>query len=195
MLATLPPVTADQERLLLENWTLPIAIYRKLSGHPAVRGLGQDDAHGIGLLMMVYAVRKFDASRGIPFNLYVGRYIRRAILDAAYQHLPLAVPHYARLRGYTIPNYHPADICELAASAEPDPADVEALAVQVARVMELLPVLPPKHREAVQRHYLDGETLEAIGRKMGVTREGVRVRTLAGLRRLRLEMGLFQEVG
>ena len=184
-----PPLTPEQEQLILANWTLPIAIYRKLCGHPAVRGLGQDDAHGVGLLMMVYAVRKFDASRGVPFDGYVGRYIRRAILDAAYQHLPLAVPHHARLRGYVMPCYHPVDICGLAAPSEFDSADVEAVAVKEAKVNGLLLSLPFEQREAIQRHYLNGETLKSIGQSVGITREGVRLRTLAGLRRLRLKMG------
>ena len=167
---------------------MPIAIYRKLSGHPAVRSLGQDDAHGVGLLMMVYAVRKFDPERGVPFNLYAGRYIRRAILDAAYQHLPLAVPRHARLRGYVMPCYHPTDICEPAALADSGPADVEAAAVKEAKVNGLLLSLPFEQREAIQRHYLNGETLKSIGQSVGITREGVRLRTLAGLRRLRLKM-------
>jgi RNA polymerase sigma factor (sigma-70 family) len=169
------------------------------------RGLPIEDLVGEGNLGLIEAARLYDPARGVKFVSYAVYWIRRAILRALEAHRSIAhVPHHLRRIGVhggaSVPLTSPigADgrlslIDTLA--AENDEGPVARLERRDAgeRLCRALDRLTPRERLVVAHRFgLGGrepEALQAIGGRLGVTREAVRQIEKRALRRLRFSVG------
>lgn len=78
--AAAPDPNAERDRLIVEHYAMVRAVARKtaqrLPSHVDV-----DELVSIGVLGLIDAVSRFDASRGVPFRAYAEIRVRGAILD------------------------------------------------------------------------------------------------------------------
>jgi RNA polymerase sigma factor (sigma-70 family) len=148
----------------------------------------------LGLLM---AMRRFDATRGVPFSAYAPSWVRKEVQRAlAAGEYALAIPDHRPAPGlaFVISNDLPGDVAvdlDRLPSQEAGVAEaVESEMVRdeiVARVNEL----PPAQRLAIQLHFgFDGEELSCrqIARQTGTSDFTVRTHVARARRTLRARL-------
>lgn len=127
-----------------------------------------------GRVGLILATRKYDPARG-KFSTYAIWWVRRAVLRV--------MARWPRADEPRDPN----DPIWDQLTAPPAEAALEAAEVRSA-LEAALRRLPPREALVLRRRFLDGLTLDAVGRELGgITREAVRqvqVRALARARRL-----------
>lgn len=146
-----------------------------------------DDLVQIGYLGLIEAAQRFDHSRGFKFSTYavnyIWGYIMRALRDA--QWAPAHLLDEASKAGTwdELRTIRPASTVaqrELEdASARKYAVDVDGAFVEhqpefEALRGELFAGLDAREREIAQLRWIEGQTLESIGQRIGVTRERVR---------------------
>src|SRR5205823_5370720 len=193
-------------RLVEANLRLVVQVARRYAN----RGLPLPDLIEEGNLGLLRAVEKYEPERGTRFSTYAVWWIRQAIVRALANqartirlpvHVELLLGRYAREEKRLVQ----------ALGRAPTTAELaQALGMSLEQVQELeeirqqqpLPLDAPagegqgrlgdlaaNERAVLRRRFgLEGdepETLEAIGRRMGLTRERVRQIEAGGLRKLR----------
>jgi RNA polymerase primary sigma factor len=154
----------------------------------AVKDSWQYSAGWCGLMR---AVEKFDPGRGATFATYAHWWIRQGI-TRQFQEKKAAKRGGGTVRTVAFSQIGEAEAgsaeAALATSLDPDP-----LIDERAAAAELWRVLSPRAKEVVERHVCGGETLEAVGATLGVTRERVRqicVKAMDKLRRQADRLGI-----
>ncbi len=128
-----------------------------------------------GFLGLMIAKRHFDPSRGFTFATYathwIRSYIRRGtvgVYRSVYYRPVLTFTDLARSvnlsRGCDFDEIDPT------VSAEPDPREAAQSEEVGDRVRSIIRVLDKRSASIVERHVMNGETLEECGKSYGVTR-------------------------
>jgi RNA polymerase sigma factor (sigma-70 family) len=184
-----PP--AEVDRLVNENLRLARFFARRFAGF-----WGENEAFSIALAGLLEAAQVYDRRVGVKFGTFAGFRIRwkfsrelkrRKSLrrGGGATHVPLDAPIFADSPGGKT-------IADTVADPNAEPADEHAHRNdELARIPALLLRLDLRHRGVILARFGIGrpaETLETIGRRMGVTRERVRqieTEALASLNHLR----------
>jgi RNA polymerase sigma factor (sigma-70 family) len=161
-------LTMEQaNRLVSEN----LGLARKWASRQAPRvrtrrmGMDYDDLLSLGYLAMVRASRKYDPARNVKFSTY-------AWLQMDFALLGLIAAEITKRRGHPAPG-RLGD----AAGAETDDDSAVDLAIKTEETNQInleIGKLDPRKAEVIRRRFFSGETLEAIARDLGITRERVR---------------------
>jgi RNA polymerase sigma factor (sigma-70 family) len=126
-----------------------------------------DELIAEALYGLTYAAGLFDEARGVPFGAYAALVIRHRLMQlvrswrrAAARARPYPGRAFADDAPWEAADDHPA----------PDPA-----APTVVREMcdRLRQVLPPRWYTILRLYHAEGRTCQEIGRKLGVTRQGI----------------------
>lgn len=135
--------------------TLPLVAFvlRSYVRRNGAQGIDADDLHSCGVLALIRAVEKFDASRGVQFSTYACRCISWAVsteLKRAWKWKEL----------------------ERSAALLWSPCNESSTeSVEIADEIEwMLEVLTPLEWRVVKER-MNGETLKSIGRDIGVTKQ------------------------
>jgi len=132
----------------------------------------QEDYHQAGWLGLLDAARRYDPSRGARFETYAGIRIRGAVIDESRRRLGGPRPWRQReLRPVTLISLE-AHVSQARAneprSDEPEPDEAAEWAEARDALARVLPELPCQERLVIE-HQLAGETLSAIGARLGVS--------------------------
>ncbi len=166
--ADLPPLNTHQQALVVK--------WRYLAPHwawrmrllPEVARLGYEESCSAALLGLTIAAQRFDESRGLSFSTFSWFYCRCEIQRAA--------ERFARCQART------ESVCSNGADGAfldkfTSSADVLEDADHGLRKLEverLLALLPPRWAKLVRMRFLEGMTLEATGKQLGISKERVR---------------------
>lgn len=170
-----------------------------------MRGLDRDDLLQEGRAGALKAAQDYDPAFGASFLSYADHWIRQAMRAALGRSHDLYLTKRARqqaIKDSRLPTVlrldahlqdHDMSLGDLLASPAPNPHDQAELSELAAHVWHALDRLEPRHRAVlIHRYGLQGpeESLEAVGRRLGCTREPVRRLQLQAEARLR---ALLQE--
>lgn len=157
----------DEQRGLAEQW---IAGAYKAARPWANRYPGlAEEIETATLMGLVKAAAEFDPSRGFAFSTFLFECVRNACRTAITK--SNAVRH--KPPGHQLPSLDPAYV-----PSDPDPFDGELLG-------RLFRSLPPRDAEIVFRYVIDGETLQVIADRVGLTKQAVSLIVIRSLDRLR----------
>jgi len=139
------------------------------------------DLIGDGYVGLRSALRRFDASRGVPFEHFALRRIRGAMLDGLRQR---DFPHRrSRRHDLSAPQFQPLDPDELLDHSYSQPRPAKRLWVQ-----SQLQRLPRRTRLVLQLYYLEAMPMAAIAVCLGISQPRVCQLHAAGLRKLRSQI-------
>ena len=196
-----------EQRMIEANLRLVFAVARRYRN----RGLPQPDLIAEGNLGLLRAVRKFRPDNGTRFSTYATWWIRHAVVRAlAHQarvirlpvHVELLLGRYRKERERLTQELgRPPSLDEVARSLEISPEQLAgleeippsgplgALLRKRKDLTALVDDLPDRERTVIRLRFgLSGEealTLEAVGRRLGLSRERVRQIGGVGLKKLR----------
>ena len=196
-----------EQRMIEANLRLVFAVARRYRN----RGLPLPDLVAEGSLGLLRAVRKFRPDNGTRFSTYASWWIRHAVVRAlAHQarvirlpvHVELLLGRYRKERERLTQELGwPPSLEEVARSLEipaeqlaeleeiPPAGPLGTLLRDREELTGLLDDLPERERTVIRLRFgLSGEeplTLEAVGRRLGLSRERVRQIEGAGLKKLR----------
>ncbi len=187
-----------RNRLVVQWQYLVPWVVRRMDDIPALRRIGYDEARGAGYYGLLMAAEYFDASRGIKFCTYASRCIWEHVTKAmgsgtsvyvpewlyAKQHADNHLQKYARAAERVINGHNLALLpkCECDEIADADERE---------RIQEALSHLPTNLRIAIVSHIMEGETLKAVGERIGHTKESVRLLCRAAIKRLRKMLSTY----
>lgn len=166
------------------------SVARRLPSH-----IERDELVSLGALGWAEARVRFDPSRGVPFAGFAAMRIRGAILDGLRSVDTLTRGERRRARASaecTAPRVVSSDE-EVEAAAAPSDGDVSDLLAQEEMLDELraaLNGLPERERLVVQRHFLDGVPMRAVGAELGVTESRISQIASGAVARLRRSFGI-----
>jgi RNA polymerase sigma factor (sigma-70 family) len=189
----------DRNQLVEEN--LPLASH--FVGLFAPHRADGDDLLGAAYLGLIRAAELYQPELGFEFSTYAGgwikSYIHRAIQGADLIHVPTHLDRAERaaLRGRLAPTSldgvrtsprggEEARAPEPAATEEKDSAERRD---EASLVVGMLERLPDRYREVVRLHVMEGLSLRAVARQVGVSGERVRQLVRKGLGLLRRKAG------
>jgi len=143
------------------------------------RTMGDPDAfESEALHGLIKAALAFDPSRGIKFITYAHRAIDMVLLQLVKGRkgkLPMAPQEDTdEYIGYDLPDTR--------TPAPGTPVDNAELLPLVRRV------LPPRQQDALLSHVVEGQTLQAVGDRMRISKERVRQLNFASCRKLKLHL-------
>jgi len=185
------------ERLVVANLPFVVLVARDFRG----RGVPFEDLLSEGCVGLLKAIRRFDPATGTRFMTYAGFWVRKAILQALVdQPRTVRVPRYARERGR-------ATFREIRIDAEAPGSGGDTLAERIAdrsRPGAADSLISRQERRRLRRHVLElsqreqavitsrfgllgepAQTLNEVGRRLGISRERVRQIEVGALSRLR----------
>jgi RNA polymerase sigma factor for flagellar operon FliA len=141
-----------------------------------------DDLVGVGVLGLIKAIEKFDASRGVKFTTYCIMRVRGSMLDwlRTLDHLS----RHARQRC----NREGVQAVTVNSLGSMDFEDERQRIFAKSEIVEL--GLHSREREVVNLYYFEGMTMEQIGRKLGVSQSRISQIHKKLVRRLRTEKTL-----
>ncbi len=180
------PLEAAKEiknRIIQANLRLVVSIAKRhVFGHPA---LNLFELISDGNVTMMRAVDKFDYARGFRFSTYATWAITRGFARS----VPETLAHSDRYQ--TGCDESLATVGDTRESVEALESSVAAAKAVVARSLRLL---DQRERVIVERHFgigenSAGETLEEIGRHLGISKERVRQLEIRALTKLRTDLG------
>jgi len=135
-----------------------------------------EDLAAAGACGLVGAARRFDPSRGTPFEIFARKYIRGTMLDL--------------VRGARFREYKHAALDDHVATL-PDPQDSAELrlisAREWSRVRAAIRRLNPQRRAMIELRYLDDVDMPEAAARLGLSNRvaaNVRMRAIGDLRRL-----------
>lgn len=155
----------------------------------AMRGLDRDDLLQEGRAGALKAAQDYDPAFGASFLSYADHWIRQAMRAALGRSHDLYLTKRARQQAITdnsLPTVlrldahlqdHDTALGDLIAAPSPTPLDQAEQSESASRLWRALNRLDPRHRAVlIHRYGLQGpeESLEAVGRRLGCTREPVR---------------------
>jgi RNA polymerase sigma factor for flagellar operon FliA len=161
--------------------------------------LDVDEVASEAILTLLLAARDFDQSLGVPFKAWAGKHINWAIVDMRRKEDPAGrwqrkcektgVETKASRRG--LPWRMEGDISDLMSNSKvavaiamtPD----QLTNIELEQVLGKISLLPPRLRDVLERHFVDGVLLHVIGAELGVTESRVCQMVQEG-RRLLLEL-------
>lgn len=174
----------DKEKLVTENMGYVVTLARQYKSDI----LSTDDLVSEGVIGMMKAAAKYDASRGKPFVTFAAPYIRRSI-EAAINKLEVTTD--VRSTDESLPvgsrnNYTLLNVLEDKNAEKADEVTEEnTLSEDMIRVMD---VLNERERKVLNLYYGNGyerQTMAEIGEVMEMKRERVRQVRDQALRKLR----------
>jgi RNA polymerase sigma factor (sigma-70 family) len=130
-----------------------------------------DEFHAEALLGLCIAFETFDPSRNIPLGGYATTIIRRRMYE-----LLRRLRKHRRVRSLPATDFGQVS---LPCRKTRDPAEALSTQELLAKVRR---ALPPKLYEALSLYYLEGLTLEEIGRRSGHTRQWAHLRIERAIR-------------
>jgi RNA polymerase primary sigma factor len=158
------------------NLRLVVSVARKhLRGRLSLMELVSD-----GNLTLMRAVESFDAHRGHRFSTYASL----ALMKGFARSVPLMLAARA---------LQPADDATLTDVADPRGVTESARIVDRDHVRQLLAILEPREREVLLAHYgigEDGSDVDALSRRLGLSRQRVRQIERKALAKLRAAMNI-----
>jgi RNA polymerase sigma factor (sigma-70 family) len=129
---------------------IALALLRRLPAHIELADLVQ-----AGMLGLIQACGRWDASRGVPFECYARHRIRGAMLDST-----------RRGAGTLLAPGTPQE----AAGAEPNPEEVTASLQRTRMIRLMLLRLPQRDREVLLFHLVDGISMRGIGQRLRISK-------------------------
>lgn len=184
-----PPLTEAQRALVVEALPLAPKVTRRLAAGDRLAQQYEEDLEGVAREGLIWAAQKYDPRRGSVWMSYAygGALIRcRQWLRAMKLRETRELDQVLRVDGEQWRDSE-EELTRLDVTPDPTPLADELLLRH--QVLALVGALPAREQVAVRR-YLDDTTLSEVGIARGLSREGVRRRELAGLQRLREQMGL-----
>ncbi len=180
---TAAPAVEDR-RVLVDRhlrlvYSISINVFRSIRG-----AVELDDLIGFGTEGLLQAAGRFDPSRGCTFATFAYPRIHGAIYDGIRQLAPLPSPLYRRVFGdrrdrdaepdgqvlfVTSLDAHVALGHQLAAPQRT--AEQEVMASELRDLVDhAMNRLPRREQELIRAHYFQDDSLQHIGRRLGVTR-------------------------
>lgn len=183
------PLTDDQRDQVEANRGLAYEYGRRM--HKGYRWLCEEDVIQAALLGLCRAVRCHDPVKG-TLSTIASHHMRNAVQRLVRDSSEIQTPAYTFCkyrcgvtknieRARAVRKMHRLPSTMLASIAVKQAVDEEDLA-DIRRAVE---GLADKHKEVVTRYVMGGETLKAIGKDWGCTKENVRRHKLNALARLR----------
>jgi RNA polymerase sigma factor (sigma-70 family) len=166
----------DRERLFQDNRKLIFSALRHHFADASLDLIGREDAEQEAAIALWQATGTFDPTSGGRFTSYAYTAIRRQVLTKLKK-------ARARRKGSLLLDDNEEPVVQPS-----EESSVEVQAEIGEQVAVLLEQLRPPERALVRRRFGLGcrpETLAAIGQRLGITRERVRQRLVAILRKLR----------
>ena len=169
-----------------ENRWLAISIAKSF---PPEYRLKYDDRVSLGYMGLIHAVAHFNPSLGWKFSTYATKYIRGFICRESMNERLIQAPHYlslAKYRGHRFRIQAKASLRVMAihfrdsgldrilvdprteGSPDPDQRDLMKL------VRTIIDSMPESQAQVITRCVMGGETLQAVARDLGVSREWIR---------------------
>jgi RNA polymerase sigma factor (sigma-70 family) len=188
------------DRLISSNLAFVVGMAKEHRG----RGVPFEDLIAEGCVGLLKAIRRYRPESGTRFMTYASFWVRKEILAAVVeQPHPVHVPRYARDHGTFASrpvrlDAGPGGTAEsplsgLLRDELPGPAETAIAREHRARVRRHLLTLPPREQAVLAwRFGLGGQpsqTLNEIGRRLGLSRERVRQIEVAALEELRGAVG------
>lgn len=161
MTTTRPARPLDSER---QQWAADLFPYSLAIARRLIRRYPQVPADEIvsgATWGVAFAASKYDPDRGLTFKQFAGRVIGQRIANAI----------RSWLRRSTPPGSDDAAAVQVRDRRERNPAETVSDREQCEKVRA---ALPPRRWEILWRHVGEGEVLELIGGRLGVTRERTR---------------------
>lgn len=178
----LPSLAATNGIDPVDHDRLVFVLAKKYGARPPVR---DSEQYANGWLGLMRAVDRFDPRKGFTFATYASYWVKAAIMRPW-----RAQQTQSRGRGaYELSLSQISEEAQLATeltSRDPDGCDRSASNERAAIATDLLRFIDERTRRMVERRWIDGWTLEAIGDAEGVSRERVRQITGRGMRMLRV---------
>ncbi len=186
-LCTLPPLTADQQALVTRNMGL-VGWYLKryFRCHPGrSRRYSWELAEAEAYLGMCEAARHYDPTRGVRFATYAFRWLWLAVLNG-WRDLQMIRTaengHHPDLKEKARHAYQLSDHFDRVWPGQVDLDPVQRERVDLVRAA--IDLLPPTWADLV-RDRMAGQTLDALGKARGISKEAVRQRLERSMRRMR----------
>jgi len=182
--------SAARRRLATANLRFVVSVARRYQGH----GVPICDLVNEGNLGLLRAADRFDETRGVRFVSYAHWWVRRAIVEAIERHAGRGHDSCVPARSVSLDDpLGSGSTCTLE-DVLPDPRvpapDAKMSSEALRGALEaVLTDIPGREADAVRRYYGFGggaaESLDEIGRFLGVSRERARQLKDRGLSRLR----------
>lgn len=169
--------------------------------------VSREDLMQIGMLALVEAAERFDAERGVPFELWAAPRVRGALIDGLASLTGLSRTHVRAITAYNNASTDerasfskaPAVLTivdgELAedlfdhgqcVTLPRDPADDSLRREAFHHVLTALDQVATDERELIRSHYLEGRTLAQLAEERGVSRSWLSRLHQRALHRVRL---------
>jgi len=181
---------AERNRLVEANLPLVWSVVHRLTRRKRsekLRHVEADDLYQEGCIGLMRAAELFDPLLGFHFSTFAFYWIRQKVGKALRCAGVIALPYTPLaecVRGVmSIHSLWEEGRIDVAAPEHGEEAEAEAEAVHVA-----MSRLSPSHRDVLTARFFYGERLQAIADRVGLTKEGVRVREIRALERLREEL-------
>lgn len=151
----------------------------------------RDDLVSWGMIGLVNAARAWDANRGVSFSTLACRAIERMIIRGVSREWrpereQATVSLDELISGGSREGGEDRFVDQLPADEN---VELTVLSGEhVAAVRTAVAELAPEQRQIIQRHFFEGESVQAIARDLGLTRQGVYSRERAILRQLRARL-------
>lgn len=160
-----------KDKIVLGNVRLTLVVARSFIDNSTTR----DDLMSIGLENLMRCVDVFDCSKGFKFSTYAGVALRGVYSRAAGK----AKAHARNfVLGSEEISLEPTDTRPTLKLTEANQAYLDgALSAALAK-------LPPKDQLVLTHRILKEETLEEVGKRVGITKEGARLAVQRALKRL-----------
>lgn len=165
---------------------------RSVGRRTRVASLDADDFFSIGMIALIEAHRKFDATKGAQFWTYADKRVRGAMLDAARSaHFGSRQTH-AHLESLDTLSTDTDVECQdrnvkrktlRAEATQFGDAQVALLRRQIARLRE-------RERFIIEKHDLEGYSMKEIGAGLGLTESRISQIRTAAINKIRKQWGI-----
>jgi RNA polymerase sigma factor (sigma-70 family) len=178
-----PPLTAEQQRLVVEALPQASRVARWLRSNSATARQYAEDLEGVAHEGLIWAAGRYNPDRGRwPSFAYGGALMRCRMWLRAMR------LRETRELDYILHEDEGDELTRLDVTPDTSPGADELLFRR--QVLALVERLPERERIAVRR-FLEDTTLEDVGRVHGKSRERIRQWEVSGLQLLREDMGLL----
>jgi RNA polymerase sigma factor FliA len=171
----------ERNALVEEHRDLARRIAQSVAGEvpPQMRS----DLAGVAATALIEAAQTYDPGRGIAFGAYAQQRIRGACVDSIRRR------HYRNASAVELPREESAERRDTGPSPEASAIVRQAQIQQRAKVVGAIERLSGRLAVILWLHYIEGQTLEAIARKLGVVSSRVSQLHREALEALKVRMG------